>query len=278
MDITRAYGLEFLFPEKDKVIGQALRVYGEFARPQLDLIGELLSACAEPGTYVDIGANIGAIALPLAARFPVWKVVAVEAHRGLAGVLAANVLNNRLYNVDVFNAAAGRGSGLARFPALPLSGEGNFGVMSLANPHGLSTEIVRVCSIDEIAPADTRLIKVDVEGAEAEVLRGAATTLRDVRPAWIVETRAQPDEAARFCMRTLSDAGCRLFWFPAPLVLQRPLKGPAQARHGFLDLNLLALPPGMTTDWDLLPVDGPDAPWPDLNEAFRYRQRYDAPP
>ncbi len=276
LDITRAYGLDFLFPEKDTVIGASLRTYGEFARAELDLICEILGREPAPGAYIDVGANIGAIALPVAARFPGWSVVAVEAHRGLSGVLAANALNNRLYNVEVIQAAAGPRSQLTRFPSKALSGEGNYGVMSVGNHQGFPTETVRMCTLDEIAPSRTRFVKLDTEGFEAQVLRGAQAVVRDQRPSWILETRLAPDEAARFCMKVLLEAGYRLFWFAVPFVLRHPLRGGPREGAAVADLNLLALPNGVDLDWGLPSVTSAEAPWPELSEAYGYQSRYSA--
>src|SRR4051812_3701795 len=112
LDSTRAYGLDFLFPLHDHVVGSALKFYGEFARPEVDLIGAYMNAL-QLGSILDVGANIGSIALPLASRRPDWRVLAFEAHRGLAGVLSANVFGNGLSNVEVFHAAVGAQRGLA---------------------------------------------------------------------------------------------------------------------------------------------------------------------
>ena len=66
LDITRAYGLDFLFPKNDMVIGASLRQYGEFARPEVELIVEHMGSGPEGSCYIDVGANIGSIALPVA--------------------------------------------------------------------------------------------------------------------------------------------------------------------------------------------------------------------
>ncbi|MBP6546282.1 MAG: FkbM family methyltransferase [Phenylobacterium sp.] len=81
----------------------------------MELIAELVGG----GTYVDVGANLGSIALPVARSG--GRVIAIEANRGLAGLLATNALNNGLYNVEVHHAAVGETRRLAKFPMVPLS-------------------------------------------------------------------------------------------------------------------------------------------------------------
>jgi FkbM family methyltransferase len=172
LDITRAYGLTLLFPEKDTAIGASLRNHGEFARPEVELIASYMKQFKEPGTFIDVGANVGAIALPLASEQPRWKVAAIEAHRGLSNVLAANALNNQLYNVQVICAAVGAESGVVSFPRVSLTSNINFGVLGVHLSDKIPSERVLMCSLDEIASEDTRIIKVDVEGARAAGIEG----------------------------------------------------------------------------------------------------------
>jgi FkbM family methyltransferase len=266
LDVTRAYGLTFLFPQGDSNIGGSLRSYGEFARPEAEFISEHLD-----GTLIDVGANIGAIALPVAAKHPRRRVIAVEGHRGLAGVLAANAINNQLHNVDVIHAAMGPQSGLVQFPTPPLNKRGNFGGLSLIQPEGVM-ETVRVCSLDEIATEDTRFVKIDVEGYEPEVLAGAKRLIEEVRPTWLFEvTRRNPDPGRR-SMAALRAAGYRLFWFWAPFVTHTFSKPAARLRGAIAgDLNVVAMD-GEST-WGLSAVIEGE-PWPESLEAFPYLRRY----
>ena len=274
LDVTRAYGLDLLFPQGDLVIGASLRQYGEFARPEVELIADHLAAFEPSACYIDVGANIGAIALPLAARRPQAKVIAVEAHRGLANVLAANVLNNRLYNVEAINAAVGAQRGLARFPDPALSRMINFGVLGLHLNGKTTTEAVRMCTLDEIAPSETRFVKIDVEGFEPEVLKGAEALIASRRAVWLLEAaNASPDLGAG-AMATMLEAGYRLFWFFAPFVTGNAMKGAPKVIGIDGDLNFVALPPGVENLWDLPPILDPSGPRPGAVGDFHYLLRY----
>jgi hypothetical protein len=128
LDKTVAYGLDFYFPAADKTVGPCLVQYGEFSKVLLDLF-VAMSADFGPSTMIDVGANIGSISLPFAKQCPEWSVVAIEAHRGIAGILSANALNNKLYNVEVINAAAGQMRGIVDFPATSLTESINWGTV-----------------------------------------------------------------------------------------------------------------------------------------------------
>lgn len=268
LDLTRAYGLTFYFPERDRVIGGSLKTHGEFARPLLDF---LLQAADRPGgAFVDVGANIGTIALPFAAARPRWQVVALEAHRGIAGLLAANAIVNGLRNVDVLHAAAGPEARLADFPSPPLDAQGNHGAAGFYTAD-TATEPVRMLRLDDLKK-DVRLVKVDVEGFEPEVLKGAGRIIRDVKPIWVVEATASRAEPAREVMRIFLEAGYELYWLFAPFVTALAPKTPGDLGLG--DLNVVAAPPGFANPWEMTQIRSADVGFPNTSDAHPYIHRY----
>lgn len=74
--------------------------------------------------------------------------------------------------------------------------------------------------------AAPRLVKIDVEHAEAEVLRGAERLLREVRPVWLVELHGAEGQRA---MELLGEAGYRVSALGKghPAARGRPAGGPA---------------------------------------------------
>ena len=269
IDCTTAYGLSFQFPTLDATVGRSLRDSGEFARVELDF---LVEAATGNGTYIDVGANIGSIALPFARRKPDWQVIAIEAHRGISGLLNANVLNNRLYNVEVFHAAAGAEPGLVQFPKAPLSQHRNFGEIGI-NLTGEATEPVMVICLDDLAPADTRLVKIDVEGYEPQVLKGAKALVARQSAIWLAEATIQHPEASHEIITTFLTAGYQVFWFFAPFVTFLAEKGrPANGTTG--DSNIVALPPGVENIWNLTPVTSASEVRPGHSGAYPYLARY----
>lgn len=268
--IADAYGLRFHYPEGDNCIGPSLRDFGQFARAEIDV----LLACAdltEPGWFVDVGGNIGAFALPFANERPAWSVLTIEAQRQLSAVLGANAVLNGLAHVQVMNAAVGAERGVVEFPTIPLSAKGNFGIVRF----GLQapTEPVRMTTLDEAAPPNTRLVKMDIEGYEAEALRGARRLINETRPAWFFEISLEREGVARECIEVFLKAGYSLFWFFGPPVLPGALPDLSKfdSRRG--DLNVLALPAG-ELPWRLAPIVSADAPWPNYREGLAYLWRY----
>lgn len=129
----------------------------------------------------DIGANIGAYSLIMAkyAR----KVYAFEPSIFTFGILAKNLRTNRAMNVVPLNIALSgrRQLGLFEYSATNAGGSGHsFGKPLNANESVYRQEILS-CTIDGFI-ADFNLeppqhIKIDVDGNEYEILKGAETLL-----------------------------------------------------------------------------------------------------
>jgi len=134
---------------------------------------------ARPGwTVLDVGANAGIFAVQQAYRGAC--VYAFEPNpdsfRRLTKTVTANRLDDR---VTVFNSALGANIGRGAL-VVPLTGTSNGTVMFGTNPPETGTLTVPVDTLDHVISAlqlpCIDLLKVDTEGAELEVLRGAKET------------------------------------------------------------------------------------------------------
>lgn len=145
----------------------------------------LVRACLVPGdTFVDVGANLGYFALLGAACVgPAGRVLAVEPDPRMAAALRENLALNRAGQVRVVEAAAGEREGSALLAGYA-DRSGNWGASTLLRdrPGDGPSFPVRCASLDrlldEAAIDRVALVKVDVEGAESQVLRGMAEGLR----------------------------------------------------------------------------------------------------
>lgn len=144
----------------------------------------LLGAWLRPGAvFYDLGANVGffsLIASQLVGRE--GHVYALEPSPVAAGALRANVTLNRLSNVTVIEAAAGREDGSARLD--PVDDEASQSARLLADgePGGLTVRMVTIDTLvrDGARPPD--VVKIDVEGAEEEAVHGMRATLKSHQP------------------------------------------------------------------------------------------------
>ena len=268
LDSTIAYGLTFLVPAGDRAIGNSLRFYGEFAKAEIDF---LVDCAGDAGTFIDVGANLGAIALPFANQRRNWKVIGIEAHRGMAGLLAANAFDNRLYNVDVLHSAAGDREGLAQFPSVPLSAAMRFGILNFEMDG--PKETVRMLTLDDIAPPDTKLVKIDVEGFEPQVVAGASRLIASHSATWLIEAVGARPESRTAINELFREAGYSLYWFYAPFATPvSPKAMPGKPAVG--DVNVVAVPRGSALPWSLIPVGKSDERAPTGINGYPYLLRY----
>jgi FkbM family methyltransferase len=143
---------------------------------------------------IDVGAHVGAVTLRMARSVAGGPVVACEPNPDLASRLRRNLELNQLTNVSVREVAVGarRGTATLHVP----SDSRHVGGSSLASGaethhHAVRPLQVPVVTLDdlvaEVGLRDVGLVKIDVEGYEADVLAGAETLLRRDRPALLFE-------------------------------------------------------------------------------------------
>ncbi len=137
------------------------------------------------GQIVDIGANIGIVTLVLANRYRDRVVHAIEPNPFTHPALVSNVALNRLENVQCHELAIADKGGMVLFNAHPHE-RATSALSQGANSH---TKWVTCRTLDDFLMQTgvnhVSLLKVDVEGYEATVFRGAVTTLRRIRPSVI---------------------------------------------------------------------------------------------
>ena len=138
-------------------------------------------------TFIDVGANIGVhVARATQLVGASGRVIAVEPNTENCRLLLLTIEKNGLHNVTLIPSALSDTGDWTWFGThigsnggvLPTTGE------TLSQGFGF---IVPIRRLDEIAPIGTRLIKIDVEGAEISVLRSGLATLQRDRPAIIME-------------------------------------------------------------------------------------------
>lgn len=168
-------GLRLLCPADDLSLTPELVLHGTYGP---DLVRYLRRSLRPGGTVVDVGANLGLYTLIAAACVgPSGRVLAYECNPEMLAVLQRNVAMNWLDDrVEVIPKAASAVAGTATFskPA-EMKGLGSLvaplaGRTTLADGEEIQVECERLDSHNEWGFVD--LVKIDVEGGEAEVLVG----------------------------------------------------------------------------------------------------------
>ena len=165
-------------------MGIMVAVDGRADKEVLALIAERLGDRMRGRTVCDIGANVGNHSLAFAEHAEC--VVALEPHPLLFALLRINCRDRP--NIVPLNLAASDRRGTAAATTPPT----NFGgtrISAAPVPGDLAAafELVPLDELTELAGRDVALVKIDVEGHEEQVLRGAEALLRRHRPVVILE-------------------------------------------------------------------------------------------
>jgi FkbM family methyltransferase len=175
----------------------------------------------------DVGANVGVFTFAAAGLAKHGQVIAIEADRWLAELIrrSCRLPANRALAITVLQAAVSATNGVAEFVIARRGRASNY----LADAGGWSQSggerertHVATLTLDSLLASFPRptFLKIDVEGAEAMVLRGATRLLNEVRPALYIEVgKENSDEVTRL----LKGANYRLFDSTRPIGGQQPL-------------------------------------------------------
>ena len=160
-------------------------------RDKLDFehMRQLLAFSLSPDACcIDVGAHRGALLRQMVRVAPNGRHWAFEPLPHLAAHLRASYPG-----VEVRQAALSNHVGESTFTHVRGTAEGCSGLLLVTAPPGYATDVeeirVRLEVLDDLLPSDydLALIKIDVEGAEQQVLEGALGTLRRCRPIIIFE-------------------------------------------------------------------------------------------
>lgn len=182
--VRTRYGFRFKADLSDW-LGQYVYLTGSYEPPTARVIHALL----RPGdTFIDIGANSGFFTLLASLRVaPGGRVLAFEPVPSMRKRLRANLSLNGTKNVVVHDVALSNKAGECVFHEGPAGHKGLSSLRPLENE--ARSFAVRTLPLDDIPiPAGaTRLIKIDVEGAEQLVVDGMRRLLERDRPNVVLE-------------------------------------------------------------------------------------------
>lgn len=190
--LTVEPGVSFLLDPRDLVPLTILRT-GEW---QPEIWEALLPNLREGSVFLDVGAHIGYFSMKAARKVGrTGRVLSFEPNPETLKLLNDNVARNHAENITVEPVACTEREQTLTLYAAPVA---NTGASSLArsnaeiapgeSAHGYQVrgrpidDVVRELNLQRVDA-----IKVDVEGAEVSVLRGAANTLKRFHPKLIIE-------------------------------------------------------------------------------------------
>ena len=149
----------------------------------------------EGSIVFDIGANVGFYTLLASVLVgPKGRVFAFEPVKRNFFFLKKHLLLNHIVNVSVIKAAVGDSSGTCFFDESSSSGEGHISTKGRIQ--------VKLVNLDNLISKGEipfpNYIKIDVEGAEMQVLSGARSMLKEIHPTIFLATHGR-DIHSRCC-------------------------------------------------------------------------------
>lgn len=207
---------------------------GRFVEPEV--VRFLLNHVRPASTVIDVGGFAGIYSILLSRLVgPTGRVIAVEPVVENFELLQKNVTHANCTNVRVIHAAASDRNEPVAFrrmrgrymPYGTLAGD-------VDDPTRYESVSVNGRTLDSVLAdegvSDVALLKIDVEGGEALVLRGLANTIARHRPTLVIEIHDSPphDQArAREALPIVFDGGYDVFDLENDQALSRPLGSPS---------------------------------------------------
>jgi FkbM family methyltransferase len=236
------YG-QMVYNVHDQYVGRSLELYSEFSEGEVAIFRQIV----QPGQIVlDIGANIGCHTVFFARQVGLGgAVMAFEPQRCVFQMLCANMAINSIPNAWCMHAAVGTQPGQILVPMLDFHRENNVGGLGLGDfSFG---ESVQVLTLDGLNLGAVHFIKVDVEGMEEQVLRGAVQTLERFKPVLYVENDRQ--EKSVSLIRFIDSQGYAMFWHLPPLYNPDNLAGnPTNVFGRIVSMNMLCVHKSVQTN------------------------------
>jgi FkbM family methyltransferase len=143
----------------------------------------------EAGLVVDIGANEGFYTLKIKENNPECRVIAVEPNPYVFEILKKNINANRLRGVTLVNKAVSIRDGDMTMEIVKEIGAIGARSLGIVNRPWLKPEFVEQMSVPAVSPGTffreynigaVDILKIDVEGMEAEILESARKLLKNV--------------------------------------------------------------------------------------------------
>ena len=197
-----------LYNKNDQYIGRSIETYGEFSQLEADMFNQI---CKNGDTVIEVGANIGAHTQLFSNLVGnKGKVLAFEPQRIVFQTLNANIALNSMTNVFTYQNALGKEEKTLFIPPINYENIGNFGGISI---DGFKEgEPIKQVPLDDFKEQiqSLKLIKIDVEGMESEVIKGSQKIIEKFKPLLYIENDRQ--EKSQELIELIQSLNYKLYW------------------------------------------------------------------
>lgn len=212
----------------------AFTLFWKNTEPEKHFVYKLL--IKDNDVIFDVGANTGMHSYFFSRSFKKAKVYAFEPLPANAGYIKDAISLNRITNIELVNAAVGAKTGEIYFNTASNNSQG----FITEQESDLKVKLESLDNFIESRHVFPDFIKIDVEGAESQVLEGFKNSIEGVQPIMIIESHT-PD----------NDRAISVFFQQQPYIIYR-LAG--------IDECLKGKP--------FIPIKNLNATWPDIDGVW----------
>jgi len=235
--------------KNDVVISYALRLYGEYCHAEVEIMSNFLD---KDSLYIDVGTNIGYHILGVHKNTN-CKCLGFEPHPKHFAVASYNCQN---YNdIALINAAISDTSDDITLTDFDETVIQNYGEVKIPDNDELPTITTPSIVLDNLSLSGCTLIKIDVEGNEMRVLRGAEKTIDKFKPVILYE--AMDVDVWAECVSFMKQKGYKQYWVISKTDPLTDTFKPRTEIKPFGDSsvpNVLCIPEEVTQPKNLVPV------------------------
>jgi len=142
----------------------------------------------ENAVMVDVGANTGSYSLIPKFNTNIKKIICIEPNIYILFILKRNLfLNGLLDKTEIYRIAASDYEGEEVFHAtLGSSGQGTIIPIKKREPHAIQLK-VKLMPLDHLINGPVNILKIDAQGSDLAVLRGAMNIITSHKPDILIE-------------------------------------------------------------------------------------------
>ncbi len=213
VSFTGKYNITYSVPNTIDYIGKELFINGIYEEKTIELIKKLLNGSS---VFFDVGANIGCISLPVA-KLTGAKIYAFEPSDSVFDFLKENVQQNNISSIVLNKVAV---HSIHNMKLDFFATDQKYGGSSLLPVYNQDSYEVQSVSLDEYCKERNinkiDVLKIDVQGHEAEVLKGSQSLLKEKKikaiifemESWAEKLAGYPEGASQ---QFLIDNGYEIF-------------------------------------------------------------------
>ena len=187
VDIVKSRNAHFILFKGNDNISMGIRHHNGHD-VDVEQVARLVLDNSPDGIVLDIGANLGSFSVPLAIDYPKFNFFGFEPQRVIYYQFCGNIIINSLKNINAYNFGLGDESFCSSFNIPNYKTEriiGGFSIDEEIRSNGYEcasvggSQLINVVTLDSLNIDNIRLVKIDVEGFELQVLKGSLQTLKN---------------------------------------------------------------------------------------------------